>query len=68
MIENFWIPDEVQMDKPSIARIYDCLLGGYHNFEIDRLVAKKVLEIYPDSNVIKLTNWLVGHCEPLVSG
>ncbi len=42
------IPDEVSLDKPSTARIYDCLLGGYHNFEIDRAMAKKLYKVYPD--------------------
>jgi len=43
-----WVPADVDIDKPSIARIYDYLLGGYHNFEVDRVIAKKSLEIYPD--------------------
>jgi len=49
MTKSAWVTDEVQMDKPSVARLYDYLLGGYHNFEIDRLVAKRIIEIYPDS-------------------
>jgi len=31
-----WIPRDVDLTRPSIARIYDYLLGGYHNFEVDR--------------------------------
>lgn len=46
-----WIPEGLPMDKPTAARIYDYLLGGYHNFEIDRQAAEKVLEIYPDARV-----------------
>ena len=48
MSTDTWIPNDFLADKPNISRIYDYLLGGYHNFEIDRLAAEKVLEIYPD--------------------
>jgi hypothetical protein len=44
-----WIPSGLQLDVPNSARIYDYILGGYHNFEMDRLVAEKVIEIYPDA-------------------
>jgi len=43
-----WVPEEVPVDKPSPARIYDYLLGGYHNFECDRKVVDQMLEQYPD--------------------
>ena len=46
-----WIPDDVWLDKPSAARVYDYLLGGYHNFEIDRLMAEKLLEMLPDARL-----------------
>jgi len=48
MNTDTWTPDDVLADKPNASRMYDYLLGGYHNFEIDRLAAKKVLEFYPD--------------------
>lgn len=47
-----WVPDSVQLDKPSVARIYDYLLGGYHNFEPDRTVVDRLLELMPE---LKLT-------------
>jgi len=34
-------------DKPNTARIYDYLLGGYHNFEADRAAANAILKVYP---------------------
>ena len=43
-----WRSDDFLADKPNASRIYDYLLGGYHNFEADRLAAKKVLEFRPD--------------------
>jgi hypothetical protein len=37
-------PDE----RPSAARIYDYLLGGYHNFEVDRVVAERFRKLLPN--------------------
>lgn len=36
-------------EKPSAARVYNYLLGGHHNFAIDRLAAEHTLRIYPDA-------------------
>ncbi|WP_116049837.1 SAM-dependent methyltransferase [Amycolatopsis palatopharyngis] len=36
------------VDKPSSARIYDYLLGGEHNYAIDRAFADKQVELAPD--------------------
>jgi hypothetical protein len=43
-----WIPDEILLDKPNAARMYDYWLGGYHNFEADRIAAEKIAAIVPD--------------------
>lgn len=43
-----WIPEKIPADKPSAARIYDHLLGGYHNFPSDRAVVQQLLLQYPD--------------------
>lgn len=48
MTQERWIPPEIPLDKPNPARIYDYLLGGYHNFEQDRAVAEQMVQIYPD--------------------
>ena len=34
-------------EVPSIARVYDVLLGGKNNFDADRRQADRVLEVYP---------------------
>ncbi|GFJ77497.1 SAM-dependent methyltransferase [Phytohabitans houttuyneae] len=39
--------DEVDVDRPNVARIYDYLLGGAHNFHADRAAAKHALAIAP---------------------
>lgn len=41
-------PADVDLDRPSVARIYDYLLGGYHNFEIDRQAAEQFAMLFPD--------------------
>lgn len=46
--EPDWLPPAVQLDRPSVARIYDYLLGGYHNFEIDRQTADRFAALFPD--------------------
>ncbi len=53
MGENRGIPEDtdyesIDYERPSAARIYDHLLGGYHNFEIDRKVAAQLAGIMPD--------------------
>lgn len=49
-------PEDLPHDRPSPARMYDYFLGGYHNFEIDRLAARQVLKITPDTPLIMQTN------------
>jgi hypothetical protein len=56
MSKKTWIPDEIPLDKPNVARIYDYWLGGYHNFEIDRAMGEKVVEIYPDVRLAARSN------------
>jgi hypothetical protein len=51
-----WVPDCVLLDRPSIARIYDHLLGGHHNFEADRTVVEKLLEHLPDLRLTAQAN------------
>lgn len=42
--------------RPSAARIYNYLLGGYHNFEVDRQVATRLLQQYPELTVVASVN------------
>ncbi|SMD25390.1 SAM-dependent methyltransferase [Kibdelosporangium aridum] len=42
-----WIPPNVDETQPSGARTYDFLLGGAHNFEVDRVMAEKVKQAVP---------------------
>lgn len=42
-----WVPPGIDMTTPSGARTYDYLLGGAHNFEVDRLAAQHAMKIMP---------------------
>jgi hypothetical protein len=43
-----WAPADVDLSRPSVARVYDYYLGGSHNFESDREFAHRVLAVLPD--------------------
>jgi hypothetical protein len=49
IVDDAWVPDGLSLDRPSSARVYDYWLGGYHNFEVDRVVGEKVKAVYPDA-------------------
>jgi len=47
--------------KPNPGRIYDYLLGGNHNFEVDRQAAEQVIRIMPFfPKLFKLIRWFLG--------
>jgi hypothetical protein len=51
-----WAPIEVDVTRPSVARVYDFYLGGSHNFESDRAFARVVLRQYPELITITRDN------------
>jgi SAM-dependent methyltransferase len=42
-----WAPADVNLRVPSAARAYDALLGGGHNFAVDREFARKAELVFP---------------------
>lgn len=46
----------LDITKPSPARMYDYALGGSNNFEIDRLAVQRGLSIYPDTLLVPRAN------------
>lgn len=56
MTQSDWSPEEIDLTKPSAARIYDYNLGGSHNFAIDRQVADKFNRTLPDFPGIQRAN------------
>lgn len=50
----------VDTSKPSVSRIYDYMLGGHHNFEVDRAVADQILKIAPSyPRWARLNRWFL---------
>jgi SAM-dependent methyltransferase len=45
--DRSWIPPEIDTTVPSPARVYDYWLGGGHNFQSDRALAEKIIQIMP---------------------
>ena len=43
-----WAPDDIDLDRPSGARVYDYFLGGAHNFAVDRRLAEAISAMTPD--------------------
>jgi hypothetical protein len=43
-------------ERPSAARIYDYLLGGFYNFDVDRAAARSITEILPDMPLFMRAN------------
>ncbi|RAY16128.1 hypothetical protein DPM19_04175 [Actinomadura craniellae] len=50
------IPAEIDEQKPSVARVYDFLLGGTHNFPADRDLATGLLRIEPQARELAQAN------------
>jgi len=51
-----WAPDEIDIERPSVARMYDYYLGGSHNFAADRQLAEQAMAVWPDSPHIARAN------------
>ncbi|HEU5474156.1 MAG TPA: SAM-dependent methyltransferase [Actinophytocola sp.] len=51
-----WAPQNIDLDRPNAARIYDYFLGGACNFEHDREFADKFLEIMPEAETAARRN------------
>ncbi|HEX9063583.1 MAG TPA: SAM-dependent methyltransferase, partial [Streptosporangiaceae bacterium] len=47
---------ELDTDRPSVARLYDFFLGGFHNFAADRELGRKLLEAEPFARHIVTEN------------
>lgn len=58
MANEDWVPADVDLSRPNVARIYDYYLGGGHNFAIDREFAKKAIAVMPDVHALCWLNRL----------
>ncbi|MBK9710919.1 MAG: SAM-dependent methyltransferase [Kouleothrix sp.] len=51
---------KIDTTKPSTSRIYDYVLGGHHNFEVDRAAAQQILQAMPSyPNWARLNRWFL---------
>ncbi|MGW1679413.1 SAM-dependent methyltransferase [Saccharopolyspora sp. NPDC002376] len=51
-----WVPEDVDEEVPSAARLYDYLLDGAHNFAADRALAEKFLTALPSARDVARLN------------
>ncbi|OLF19376.1 SAM-dependent methyltransferase [Actinophytocola xanthii] len=51
-----WVPTSVDLEKPSAARLYDYLLGGNHNFAVDREFAAHLMKVEPNARKVAVNN------------
>lgn len=51
-----WVPAGTDLEKPNAARVYDYYLGGSHNFEVDRAMARMAIEAWPELPAIMRAN------------
>jgi hypothetical protein len=56
MTRSEWAPEEVPIDRPNVARMYDYFLGGGHNFAVDREAAERIFAIYADLPIVAQAN------------
>jgi len=54
--EPSWIPEGVDLTRPSASRVYDYYLGGFHNFGADREMAREAMADWPDLPLIMTSN------------
>ncbi|RNL85286.1 SAM-dependent methyltransferase [Halostreptopolyspora alba] len=66
---NDAVPSGVDTSTASVARVYDAILGGEHNFDVDREVSKLIFEVSPDARrtaqsirqwLVRVVRWLSG--------
>jgi hypothetical protein len=51
-----WATEDVDLDRASVARVYDFFLGGSHNFAVDRDMAAQLLKLAPDAGEVMRAN------------
>jgi hypothetical protein len=47
-VEPGWVPPEVDTSKANVARVYDYWVGGDHNFQADRDLARTITALDPN--------------------
>jgi O-methyltransferase involved in polyketide biosynthesis len=61
MSSNDDVSSIADASRPNAGRIYDYLLGGNHNFEIDRQSAEQLKQIAPGTaQLVRIIRWFLG--------
>ena len=55
-VEPGWVPEGIDTTKANIARVYDYWLGGDHNFQADRDVARAMIALTPNARAVARAN------------
>ncbi|ABP55714.1 SAM-dependent methyltransferase [Salinispora tropica] len=56
MVRPDWAPDDIDIERPSVARMYDYYLGGSHNFAVDRAAAQAMVAAVPEAPLMAQAN------------
>lgn len=51
-----WVPPDVDTRRANVARVYDYLLGGTHNFLADQDVGRAIVAVEPNARAIGQAN------------
>ncbi|SDZ06285.1 S-adenosyl methyltransferase [Micromonospora pattaloongensis] len=51
-----WAPESIDIERPSVARMYDYYLGGSHNFAVDRAAAQAMIAAVPEAPLMAQAN------------
>ncbi|GIJ77849.1 S-adenosyl methyltransferase [Micromonospora phaseoli] len=51
-----WAPETIDVERPSVARMYDYYLGGSHNFAVDRAAARAMVAAVPQAPLMAQAN------------
>jgi SAM-dependent methyltransferase len=54
--DRAWVPPEIDTRRANVARVYDYLLGGTHNFLADQDVGRAIVAVEPNSRAIGQAN------------
>jgi len=54
--QDSWVPAGLDLSRPSAARVYDYYLGGFHNFAVDREMARRAMAMWPELPLIMRAN------------
>jgi SAM-dependent methyltransferase len=54
--EPDWVPPEVDTNRANVARVYDYLVGGTHNFLADQDVGRAIISVEPNARAIFQAN------------